>query len=190
MSSEIQGQSLSLAAAAQRLLSPVRPPPPTPDTGKGLGRHRRRHLAPLLPVLGQASESAGAVPAPHPLKSRSRRGWERRWAEAESPQAETGGGFSSAGFWRAARGRLRLLASGSTPRPGGAPGLIRSPGVGGWGWEERPHARFPPGTRPVAGLPRVTEAAPAAIRSFSRPPHLPAAPSSAPPRCPFPSERE
>ena len=32
MSSEIQGQSLSFAAAAQRLLSPVRPPPPTPDT--------------------------------------------------------------------------------------------------------------------------------------------------------------
>ena len=35
VSSEIQGQSLSLAAAAQRLLSPrpsVRPPPPTPDT--------------------------------------------------------------------------------------------------------------------------------------------------------------
>ena len=32
MISEIQGQSLSFAAAAQRLLSPVRPPPPTPDT--------------------------------------------------------------------------------------------------------------------------------------------------------------
>ena len=32
ISKDTQGQSLSLAAAAQRLLSPVRPPPPTPDT--------------------------------------------------------------------------------------------------------------------------------------------------------------
>ena len=73
------------------------------------------------------------------------------------------------------------LAHVSGPKgPRRAPGLIRSPGVGGWGWEERPHARFPPGTRPVAGLPRVTEAAPAAIRSFSRPPHPPAAPPHLP----------
>ena len=32
ISKDTQGQSLSLAAAAQRLLSPVRPPPPTSDT--------------------------------------------------------------------------------------------------------------------------------------------------------------
>ena len=32
VSSEIQGQSLSLATATQRLLSPIRPSPPTPGT--------------------------------------------------------------------------------------------------------------------------------------------------------------
>ncbi|XP_040481532.1 uncharacterized protein LOC121101661 [Ursus maritimus] len=160
VSSEIHGQSLSLAAAAQRLLSPVRPPPPTPDTGKGPGR---RCLVPLLPFPDQPSESVGFRPrstAPQ-LRSPGGSGAGLRRSLLRRRRAAASFPLGSGGRLAAASGYLlpdRRLGPDKRPFPVPVPGLERAP------------TREIPGDPPGRRLPGVTEAPLRAIRFHPRPP--------------------